>query len=622
MKQLITLLFCSIGILTLNAQSRVQIPDKLRYKSVPVDRLQSLDDAQENLKAPYKSADWIDITDTEIGDTRYDNQSNASIPNRIYLYDDGTIGATWTRSMDETNFFPDRGTGYNYFNGSSWDNWPDSRIEDIQVHRPTYAPLGENGELSVTHSSGNGLYFSSRPQKGTGSWNYSSFPGPPGEPYILWDRTVTSGTDHNRIHLLALTLPSTHGGTPYNGLDGALLYSLSDDGGNTWLMQNDILPGMTSDEYTGFAGDTYTFAEPRGDVVAFVVGDPWTGLFLMKSTDGGENFEKTVIWEHPYPMWQFGTPTDTFYCADGSQSACIDAQGKVHVAFGINRVYADDAGTYWYPWVGGIGYWNEDMDAFSDDLNALSPYGDPGSEMVEDVNLIGWTQDVDGNGQIQFADELGYYWLGLSSMPQLVFDPVQNYLVLVFTSATETFTNGQQNYRHIWSRISYGDGVANTWGDFQDLTSSIAHIFDECVYPSCAANTDNNVHLVYQYDIDPGIASWGSQHPYVENTIGYISFPLIYTSVNDVRSNDPVVSQNYPNPFAGISTVMVKLTTTAELSLEVTNVAGQKVYEIPAKKVNAGTHLLKIDGSKLTKGIYFYTVKTGEKSATKKMIVD
>ncbi|MEZ5147248.1 MAG: hypothetical protein R2759_09240 [Bacteroidales bacterium] len=83
----------------------------------------------------------------------------------------------------------------------------------------------------------------------------------------------------------------------YQGLDGALLYSYSDDGGDSWIHDNIILDGMASDEYVGFAGDTYAFAEPKDNIVAFVVGDPWTGLFLMKSTDGGENFTKTVLFK-------------------------------------------------------------------------------------------------------------------------------------------------------------------------------------------------------------------------------------------------------------------------------------------------------------------------------------
>ena len=74
---------------------------------------------------------------------------------------------------------------------------------------------------------------------------------------------------------------------------------MSMDGGATWEIDNTILNGMSSDEYIGFDGDTYNFAEPKGDIIAFTVGESWYDFFLMKSTDGGSTFLKTPIWEHP-----------------------------------------------------------------------------------------------------------------------------------------------------------------------------------------------------------------------------------------------------------------------------------------------------------------------------------
>ncbi len=496
------------------AQQRVVVPKQLRDKAVKQRLAPTLFDEYEANTSDYSKSDLLVPDEEQIGETRYDNQANASIPNRIYFYEDGTIAATWTQSMDEASFFSDRGTGYNYFDGDEWDDWPLERIEDIKTHRPTYGPFGPNGEISVTHVSEVGLYISTREQKGIGDWQYSSLGGPPGNSYILWNRAMTSGINRDRIHILTMTLPTSHGGALYQGLDGALLYSLSTDGGATWSIDNEILDDLDSDEYTGFEGDTYSFAEPKGDIVAFTIGGPWYDLMLMKSVDGGETFDKTIIWEHPYPMWQLGTETDTFYCADGSHHLVIDNSDVVHVAFGINRALATSEGTYWYPFVGGIGYWNEGMPGFSDDVNALSPYGDPGTELIEDYNLIGWSQDINGNGQLDFTDEIGSYFIGLSSMPQLIIDDMDR-IFLVYSSVTETYDNGTKNYRHLWARAS-GDG-GETWSLFLDFSSDLIHIFDECVYPSCAPKSDDYIYLVYQADTEPGTATWGQQHPYVNN---------------------------------------------------------------------------------------------------------
>ena len=124
---------------------------------------------------------------------------------------------------------------------------------------------------------------------------------------------VTGGADHNNIYLIALTLPLANYGTLYEGLDGALLYSRSTDGGETWDIHNQILPGMDSSAYSGFYHDGYAFAEPKDNIVAFVVGSFQSDLFLMKSTDYGQTFEKTIIWDNPYDLVTPSIPVDTFY---------------------------------------------------------------------------------------------------------------------------------------------------------------------------------------------------------------------------------------------------------------------------------------------------------------------
>jgi hypothetical protein len=604
------------------SQKRIAVPLQLRDIKLIKPSVQSTPGNFEKLPNPYVKSAEATNDETQIGDTRYDNQSNASMPNRIYFYEDGTIGATWTRGMLEP-MFSDRGTGYNYFNGTEWNEWPQSRVEIITTNRPTYTQWGSNGEMIVAHSGGSGLFISTRETKGTGAWDYNYFPGPEGQEYILWNRAITSGSDHNRVHLLALTLPTTHGGTPYQGLDGALLYSYSNNGGVSWYWQNEILDGMNSDYYTGFSADIYTFAEPKGDVVAFVVGDSWCDLFLMKSTDGGETFEKTIIWEHPYPLWQFGTPTELFYCADGSQSVAIDNSGIVHVAFGITQTEADEESTYWYPFIDGIAYWNENMPTFSNNLNALSPYGDPGSELVENYNLVAWSQDINQNGQLDFTSEIGLYYIGLSSMPQLVIDE-SDCLYLVYSSVTETFSIGDKTYRHIWARGTCDGG--STWSEFFDLSTDPVHLFDECVFPSCAANSDDFIHIIYQHDNSPGTAIWGSQHPYENNGIGYLKIDKSMFSITGFQEQNFItvddVSQNYPNPFKQSTEVSVHLKDNVQLILEVTNLSGQKVYETSINNAKPGINKLEIQRGNLLPGIYFYTVKAGDSSITKKMIVD
>jgi hypothetical protein len=58
-----------------------------------------------------------------------------------------------------------------------------------------------------------------------------------------------------------------------------------------------------------------------------------------------------------------------------------------------------------------------------------------------------------------------------------------------------------------------------------------------------------------------------------------------------------------------------------DLSLKVTNLTGQTLISMEKTNVLAGVNEFVIDASQLSSGIYFYTVKQGDKSITKKMIV-
>jgi hypothetical protein len=619
MKTLFTIVL-ALGIALAGfAQQRAVAPKELRNKAEKMAYPPLESHFLSTHSTPYTASGFFPPEEVVVGETRYDVQSNAGSQNRIFLYDDGTVGATWTRAIMDPSF-TDRGTGYNFYDGNNWGSYPTDRIELERTGWPSYTPWCENGEMVVAHGA-NALVVSTRPQKGTGAWQFSTHPGPVGHEYLIWNRTITSGIDNNRVHTMALTASTVYGGTPYLGQNGALVYSLSTDGGATQLLDNAVLPGMSSTEYVGFTSDSYTFAEPRDSVVAFVVGDSWYDAFLMKSTDGGETFSKTMIWQHPYPFFDTENPfpTDTFYCVDGSLSCVIDKFNKVHVVFGINRSYADATGTYWFPFVDGIGYWNEDMVPFSNNLNALNPYDHPDSEMIEDYNLIGWTQDVDGDGEITLIGEIGTYYIGLSSMVQLV-NGVNHELYLIFASVTETYGNGIANYRHIWARTSPDGGLS--WGHFFDLNSALVHIFDECVYPSCAPFTDDYIYLVYQTDNEPGAHIWGTAHPVTDNNINVMK--VLKDDITGVNRQEGLlremdVSVNFPNPFSTITSINVNLRQPGDITLEITNLMGQLVHR-SSSAGSPGMNTLTVDGQHLTSGVYFYTVKTGGSAVTRKMI--
>jgi len=509
MKKLVLLsLILSIGFLGFS-QKRAQISKDLRNISktavhvTPTDEVVYAPVSQN----PYVSNNKEIVGETTVGTSFYDLWSNSMVGNRIYQYPDGTMAAVWIRGIEEAPAFPDRGTGYNYFDGTSWGDYPTARIEDERTGWPSYAPLGETGEIVAAHLA-DGLKLSTREQKGTGDWAYQTLNGPTD---LTWPRVSTAGDDNMTIHLLANSY------VEYEGQTTALFYYRSLDAGTTWDIEAEVIDGMGDDYYTEIGADDYVWADPNGGAIAFLVASAWSDMFIMKSTDNGDSWEKTVIWEHPYPFFNWDvTLTDTFYCVDNSANITLDNDGMAHVVFGINRVLHNVAGTtynYW-PGVDGIGYWNETMPTFSDNINALSPYGDPGSELIEDVSLVGWTQDVNGSGTIDFLPDLmSYRSLGISTMPSVAVDSYGT-VFLAYASTTEGYDDGMFNYKHIWVRTK---SVEGTWGAFEDLDENVVHMFDECIYPVIGQNiTNNSVNILYQADYIPGLAL-DEDHSYGEN---------------------------------------------------------------------------------------------------------
>lgn len=550
-----------------------------------------------------------------IGDTKYDLQSNRMLQGRIYMFPDGSVGAVWTRGITDAAF-PDRGTGYNYFDGSEWGPAPTERIESARTGWPAYAPWGPNGEIVVSHDFTSGLYILTRENKGQGDWQESNL-GSVSPVVPSWPRIAAGGENNDIIHMI------------YNSKNAAydqvtaLLYTRSFDGGLSWDPEL-FFEDLGSNYYSEIGGDSYAIAA-NGSTVAILIADTWkSDLAILKSTDNGDTWDKTIIWEHPYPFYDWdATITDTFAAVDGSAGIAIDYNGKVHVVFGLCRVLHAEVGNsynYW-PYATGIGYWNEDMPVFSNDVNALLPaeWEYEGSELIDEYNRIGYLLDTDPNSE--FKDEFCLYrTIGLLSMPTISIDENNN-IFLVYSGVADGYFNATYNYRHIWAR-GFANGI---WGDdIVDLNTDIIHIFDECVFPVVSPTSNEDIHVIYQTDQIPGLAL-DSDHAWVVNSMYYAALPKddLLTGMAEPQAvtTNVQVSQNYPNPFRGTTYIDVNMEAAESLSFTVTNTLGQEMINIDKGIARAGMHRFEIDGSQWKNGIYFYTVVTGSQRVTKKMIL-
>ncbi len=566
-------------------------------------------------------------TDEVVGTTWYDLQSNSSMSKRIWVFDDGFMGAVWTRGA-ETGVpnYPERGTGYNSYENMAWGNNPDARIEDVRTGWPAYAPYGADGEIVVAHTLTNtGLMFSWREHKGEGEWQHFTLAGPgPDNLDLTWARMITTGQNHDVIHIIALAGFNK----TYEGLNEALVYSRSSDGGQTWDPENEILEGTGSDYTSGISADDYAWAIPKGDTIAFVVFGGIKDGFVMKSYDGGDTWERITFYNSPMPFFT-GTEGTLPRCGggDGYNAIALDNEGKAHVVFGRQIHIDDDPADGWsyYPYSDGLVYWNENMPALDtgDITNDIIPDDWTTHPLYVKGELAAYVQPHGDDTIVGVAP----YYASLVSMPQVAItdDPAGNQMVTVFYSGLAVgFANQElgQNYRHIFvSRTELDE--QGIWTTPEDLTGDIIHVFSECVYPSLYPDVNTSTfHLLYQTDNLPGnsIQPTGGNHAPVNNNLVHLTygFPVGVTNFTDFEFE---VSQNVPNPASKQTSINVKVDKSVPVKLVIYNMPGQQIYSESIKAGTPGIYSFKIDVSDFAPGICFYTITAGNKSVSRKMVI-
>ena len=312
-------------------------------------------------------------TETVIGTSTYDLQSNACVQNRILHHDDGTISAGWTMSTEYNTTFPDRGTGYNFFDGTTWSAQPTIRLEASRGGWPSILKMGSGKEASITHNTDNSyVNMTHRATPGSGTWteqNISSQDSNGVYRDMIWNRSAVGGLNNETVHMIAVTASSAFAGAPFNGLDGALVYYRSQDEGVTWDRKDIQLPGMDTSMFTGMSGDVYAITA-QGETVVVAYFDDWGDSFIVKSIDNGDTWTKTTFLDFPVDKYTAddgfdlddNDTTDHVFSSDNNGAVILDANGQAHIFYGVMQYSDDDladAGTSWYPGTNMLAYWNE-----------------------------------------------------------------------------------------------------------------------------------------------------------------------------------------------------------------------------------------------------------------------
>ncbi|HOD55618.1 MAG TPA: FlgD immunoglobulin-like domain containing protein, partial [Candidatus Cloacimonadota bacterium] len=106
---------------------------------------------------------------------------------------------------------------------------------------------------------------------------------------------------------------------------------------------------------------------------------------------------------------------------------------------------------------------------------------------------------------------------------------------------------------------------------------------------------------------------------------------LEITKIAAGDNNTPVAKKtalkgNYPNPFNPVTTIAYDIEKDAHVSIDVFNVKGQKVRTLVNDRLTAGSHTIQWNGTddngkNVGSGIYFFNMKSGKYTSTRKMIL-
>lgn len=609
------------------------------------------------------------MTHKFIGTTFYDCQTNGSMANRVYAHNDGTISAIWcTNGSTITS----RGTGYNYFNGTSWVNSNSStdRIETVRTGWPAITTVG-NAEVVVAHNGSSALVVNICAQKGTQDWTQTTLQGPSvsglntqGQPTtstaLLWPSIASSG---NTIHLIACT--ESDAGFLYEGINCCLVYYRGTYNASsntiTWD-QPRVVGNVTPAEVNKFQGDGYAIAA-KGNTVAIAAAPGMTkDCFLWKSSDNGENFQKTVFFES-------APAGDTAYRCDGSLAVAIDDNGAAHVAMGTYCCYieSDTSSTYtWWPSLGYLFYWNENMNPVT--YNGSQSDADPetlaaaGYNIIERFNIdcdeslwgvSGWGVDAYpsyGVGVVSFPQlvaEGGKVYMTFCQLLEFPFVDGENSMYYRGVFATKSDNNGQSFGDYSWLSYANDCFYLSSWEAFPLDTNEAFSLSDfhdyvlsegESVFPAVAPTIQNgNIVMIWEQDYFAGSEIKESSAGMCQNESSAYFFQVsaneigTYNNVHEVcqglwLDSTAVSSRNlsglkiYPNP----ATESVNISFAAENAesgvISVMNLMGQTVYTSNVE-VNEGYNFITIPVKQLTSGVYMVSMRTNTGITTQKLIV-
>jgi len=419
----------------------------------------------------------------------------------------------------------------------------------------------------------------------------------------------------------------------------------------------DVLLGAGSftNTLTTTGGSLDNFGEP---INANELGCGWLGGGSADTVYYAKFNVTTNTYGTPTPIFT-GVPVSarTFTAANGNNAVSIAMWNSVAPTSLIVRSSTDGGSTFGAPVtavteglvVSGtpIAPWfNNDMIYKPGTTNLYLAFGTlltGNFGTVRGYKLMVWSPGINGGTPVKVVDYLNYPPMADTN----IYNNAQNQLQVGMTAMSHAglaFSNdgsrlfvvysGQQldtssygfNFNDIY--VQYSDDQGATWSAPRNLTNTPTA--DE-IYPSISRinNTNTAISITYALSECPGSTS------FTNTTTPRCKVYQIYKKYNpetgtvigiqNVSSEVPegfALQQNYPNPFNPNTKIRFSVPKSASVTVAVYDITGKLVATLANNEfVTAGTKEISFNAANLASGIYFYTLKAGDFTQTKKMIL-
>lgn len=356
-----------------------------------------------------------------------------------------------------------------------------------------------------------------------------------------------------------------------------ILFTRSTDGGLTWLD-----PGTRLNAFSGDCVDADNTMEgavpavgPNGEIYVGWAGPKiWNtqfGIYFQKSTDGGNTWLSTPTYVCDQPGgWDYGI--SGIYRANGLPITCCDVSNGPY----RGNIYIN---------------WTDEASATDHDVKLIkSTNGGLNWSTVRRVN-------DDPAGKEQF-----FTWMCV--------DQSTGYLYFVFYD--------RRNYTNVSTDVYMArstDG-GNTFTNFlvssSPFTPSSGTFFGD--YTNVSA-VNGHIRPIWARLQSGSLSVWTA----------LVEFPLAVENENNTVPKSYNLSQNYPNPFNPTTTVkftVPKGHLKDNVSIRIYDLLGKEVSTLVNENgMAAGTYEITWHAENFASGIYFYTLRAGNFTDTKKMIL-